>query len=127
VEATLDAARQTFPRGRVLAVFQPHLFSRTLDQADAFGNSLLGADLAVVTDVYPSREKPIPGVTGEMVVEAARRSGHRNVHYCPAWQDAPELLAGEVREGDVIVTLGAGDVNRLGQKLVAEKVEEKGG
>jgi UDP-N-acetylmuramate--alanine ligase len=124
VAATLDAARQTFPRGRVLAVFQPHLFSRTLDQADAFGGSLLGADLAVVTDVYPSREKPIPGVTGEMVVEAARRSGHRNVHYCPSWQDAPALLAGEVHEGDVIVTLGAGDVNRLGQRLVDD--EENG-
>lgn len=120
VAATLEAARQSFPRGRVLAVFQPHLFSRTLDQAEGFGNALLGADLAVVNDVYPSREQPIPGVTGELVVEAARRSGHRNVRYAPSWKDAPGILLENVREGDVIVTLGAGDVNRLGKQLVEE-------
>jgi UDP-N-acetylmuramate--alanine ligase len=121
VAATLEAARQTFPQGRVLAVFQPHLFSRTLDQADGFGRSLLGADLAVVTDVYPSREKPVAGVTGELVVEAARRHGHRNVHYCPQWQGVPPLLRDAVEAGDVVVTLGAGDVNRLAQQLVAEE------
>lgn len=120
VVATLEAARQSFPRGRVLAVFQPHLFSRTADQAEGFGHALMGADLAVVNDVYPSREEPIPGVTGELVVDAARRSGHRNVRYCPSWKDAPEILRENVREGDVIVTLGAGDVNRLGQQLVEE-------
>jgi UDP-N-acetylmuramate--alanine ligase len=121
VAATLQAARQTFPGGRVLAVFQPHLFSRTQDQADGFGSALLGADLAIVTDIYPSREKPIPGVTGEMVVEAARRSGHRDVHYCPSWKDAADLFRDQVKEGDVIITLGAGDVNRLTQALVAEE------
>jgi UDP-N-acetylmuramate--alanine ligase len=120
VEATLQAARQTFPGGRVFAVFQPHLFSRTQDQAEGFGRALLGADMAVVTDVYPSREQPIPGVTGELVVEAARRGGHHNVHYCPSWQDAPELLRGEVGAGDVVFTLGAGDVNRLAEALVQE-------
>ena len=120
VAATLEAARQSYPRGRVLAVFQPHLFSRTLDQAEGFGNALLGADLAVVNDVYPSREQPIPGVTGELVVEAARRSGHRNVHYSPSWKDSPAVLLENVKEGDVIVTLGAGDVNRLGKQLVEE-------
>jgi UDP-N-acetylmuramate--alanine ligase len=121
VAATLQAARQTFPQGRVFAVFQPHLFSRTQDQAEAFGGALLGADMAIVNDIYPSREQPIPGVTGEMVADAARRSGHRNVHYCPAWKDVPALLDGEVGPGDVLITLGAGDVNRLAQKLVEEK------
>ena len=120
VEATLQAARQTFPNGRVFAVFQPHLFSRTQDQAEGFGRALLGADMAVVTDVYPSREQPIPGVTGELVVEAARRGGHRNVHYVSSWKEAPELLRGEVGPGDVVFTLGAGDVNRLAQALVEE-------
>ncbi|HKI06500.1 MAG TPA: UDP-N-acetylmuramate--L-alanine ligase [Thermoanaerobaculia bacterium] len=122
VEATLQAARQTFPGGRVFAVFQPHLFSRTQDQAEAFGRALLGADMAVVTEVYPSREQPIPGVTGELVVEAARQAGHRNVHFCPAWKDAPPLLLrGEVAAGDVVITMGAGDVNRLTQLLVTEE------
>jgi len=123
VAATLQAARQSFPDGRVFAVFQPHLFSRTQDQADAFGSSLLRADLAVVTDVYPSREAPVPGVTGELVVNAARRSGHRNVHYCPAWKDAPELLQDEAGEGDVVITLGAGDVNRLAERLAREEAQ----
>jgi UDP-N-acetylmuramate--alanine ligase len=119
VEATLQAARQSFAGGRVFAVFQPHLYSRTQDQIEEFGRALLAADLVVVTDIYPSREKPIPGVTGELLVESARRHGHRNVHFCPAWKDAPALLD-EAGEGDVVITLGAGDVNRLGQSLVAE-------
>jgi UDP-N-acetylmuramate--alanine ligase len=121
VAATLQAARQSFPEGRVFAVFQPHLYSRTQDQAEDFGRALLGADRTVITDVYPSREKPIPGVTGELVVEAALRSGHRDVHYCPSWKDAPALLRGEVGPGDVVLTMGAGDINRLAQQLVEEK------
>jgi UDP-N-acetylmuramate--alanine ligase len=121
VAATLQAARQSFPDGRVFAVFQPHLFSRTQDQAEEFGRALLAADMTVITDVYPSREKPIPGVTGELVVDAALRSGHRNVHYCPAWKDAPALLRDEVGPGDVVLTMGAGDVNRLAQQLVEKK------
>jgi UDP-N-acetylmuramate--alanine ligase len=120
VVATLEAVRQTFPRGRVFAVFQPHLFSRTRDLAEELGGSLLGADMAVVSDVYPSREQPIPGVTGEMVVEAARERGHRNVVYCPRWSEAPALLQSEVHEGDVVVTLGAGDVYKLAHRLAAE-------
>ena len=120
VAATLDAARQTFPRARVHAVFQPHLFSRTRDLAEEFGNALLGADRAVVTDVYPSREAPLPGVTGELVVDAARRSGHRNVAYCRHWREVPPVLAAEVAPGDVVLTLGAGDINRLASQLVAE-------
>ncbi|HEV7516585.1 MAG TPA: UDP-N-acetylmuramate--L-alanine ligase, partial [Thermoanaerobaculia bacterium] len=99
VTATLDAARQSFPRGRLHVVFQPHLYSRTQDQAEGFGRALLLADRAVVTDVYASREAPVPGVTGELVVEAAQRSGHKNVHYCPDWHDAPALLAEGLAEG----------------------------
>ena len=123
VAATLDAARQTFPRARIHAVFQPHLFSRTRDLALEFGNALLGADRAVVTDVYPSREAPLPGVTGELVVDAARQSGHRNVFYCTHWRDVPPVLAAGVAPGDVVLTLGAGDINRLASALVAEAAE----
>ncbi len=118
VAATLEAARQSFPRGKVHAVFQPHLYSRTQDQAEAFGRALLAADRAVVTDIYPSREQPIPGVTAERVVEEAQKSGHRNVVYCPAWQDAGPLLASEVSAGDIVLTLGAGDIYKLGRQLV---------
>ncbi len=121
VAATLAAAREVRPAGRIHAVFQPHLFSRTRDQAAAFGKALLGADRVVVTDVYPSREAPIPGVSGELVVAAARASGHRRVEYCPDWHDAPEVLAPEVEAGDLVLTLGAGDVYKLARELASRE------
>jgi len=121
VAATLEAARQTFPKARLHVVFQPHLFSRTRDQAEAFGRALLAADRAVVTDVYASREAPLPGVTGELVTRAATTSGHRSVHYCRDWQDVPEILAAEVEPGDVVLTLGAGDIYKLARQLAAEE------
>lgn len=117
VAATLAAARTVFPDTRIHVVFQPHLFSRTRDQAEAFGRSLLGADHALVTSIYPSREKPIEGVTSQLVVEAAHLSGHRNVHAVEDLDQARERLEG-VEAGDVIITMGAGDVYRLAEKLV---------
>ncbi len=119
VAATLAAARQVFPRRALHAVFQPHLYSRTRDLASDFGRALLGADHVVVTEVYASREAPIEGVTGELVARAAREQGHGRVEYCPDWNDAVALLA-DVDEGDVVLTLGAGDIYRLAQRLVAE-------
>ena len=119
VAATLAAARQVYPRRRIHAVFQPHLYSRTRDLAADFGRALLAADRVVVTDVYASRERPIAGVTGELVAQAVRSAGHARVDYCPDWRDAPERLA-EVSEGDVVLTLGAGDIYRLGERLAAQ-------
>ena len=119
VAATLQAAREAFPTARVVAVFQPHLYSRTQQLAADFGRALLGADVAWVTDVYAAREEPIPGVTGELVVEAARASGHRNVRFCPDWRDLPAALAETLRAGDLLLTMGAGDVYKLGHSLVA--------
>jgi UDP-N-acetylmuramate--alanine ligase len=119
VAATLAAARQVYPRRTLHAVFQPHLYSRTRDLAADFGRALLGADHVVVTDVYASRERPIEGVSGELIARAARAAGHARVDSCASWRDAHALLA-EVGEGDVVLTLGAGDVYRLGQELVGE-------
>ena len=120
VAATLAAAREAFPAARIHAVFQPHLYSRTQQLAADFGRALLGADVAWVTDVYGSREEPLPGVTGELVVEAARDSGHRNVRFCRDWRDLPPALGDAVGEGDLLLTMGAGDVYKLGQALAAE-------
>ncbi len=120
VAATLAAARQVYPRRTLHAVFQPHLFSRTRDMATEFGRALLAADRVIVTDVYASREKPIPGVSGELVAQAARAAGHPRVDSCKSWQEARALLEG-VDEGDVVLTLGAGDVYRLGEQLAAEE------
>ena len=120
VAATLEAARQAFPKGKIHAVFQPHLFSRTRDLCDDFGRALMAADRAVVTGIYASREAPIEGVSGEDVVAAARLSGHRRASYCDDWHAAGDVLADGIEEGDVVLTLGAGDIYRLAVELAKE-------
>jgi UDP-N-acetylmuramate--alanine ligase len=120
VAATLTAAREAFPRASIHAVFQPHLFSRTRDQAEAFGRSLLAADRVLVTEIYPSRERPIEGVTSKLVIDAARRSGHRHVEAVADQATAIERLEAEVAPGDVVITLGAGDIYRLAEELVRQ-------
>jgi UDP-N-acetylmuramate--alanine ligase len=111
--ATLAAARQAFPGQRLVAVFQPHLYSRTREHGVAMGEALAAADVVVVTDVYGAREAAMPGVTGMLVADAALARG-AVVQYEPR----PERLAAEVtellREGDVVLTMGAGDITRLG-------------
>ncbi len=121
VAATLEAARSAFPGSRLWAVFQPHLYSRTRDQAEEFGRALLAADSAIVTDIYASREAALPGVSGRLVVDAARESGHRQVSFVDDWHDVPALLGAEAGAGDVILTLGAGDIYRLAEELVGEE------
>ena len=120
VTAALMAARQAAKNGKVHAIFQPHLYSRTQLLAEEFGRSLLAADHVLVADIYGSREPAAEGVTGELVVEAARASGHRNVHFCADWRNAPDALRPEVEEGDLVITLGAGDIYRLARNLVEE-------
>ena len=119
IAATLAAARQVYPERRLVALFQPHLYSRTRDFATEFGRSLLGADVAIVTDVYPSREKPLPGVTGQLVVRAAREAGHRNLMYVAEKKRVVERLERTLRPGDLFLTMGAGDVVKLGESWLA--------
>jgi len=120
VAATLQAARQAFPHARVVAVFQPHLFSRTQAFAREFGEVLLAADIAVVLPIYPAREQPIPGVTHELVVDAARALGHRHALPAASFDDALRILTDALRDGDVLLTLGAGNVVQLGERWLAE-------
>ncbi|HMB53599.1 MAG TPA: UDP-N-acetylmuramate--L-alanine ligase [Thermoanaerobaculia bacterium] len=127
VAATLEAARQAYPGTRVHAVFQPHLYSRTERLAAEFAAALLAADTALVTEIYRSREQPIEGVSGAMVVDEARSRGHRNALFCADWKAVTEALEERVGEGDLVLTLGAGDVYKLGLELVqsADGEEEK--
>jgi UDP-N-acetylmuramate--alanine ligase len=121
VAATIEAARTLEPR-RVIAVFQPHLYSRTARQAAEFGAALAAADEVVVLDVYPARERAedFPGVTGLLVAQAAAdAAGGRTVAWLPSFPAARELLTGRLREGDLVLTLGAGDVDELGRALVS--------
>ncbi len=115
--ATIAAARQAFPGRRLVAVFQPHLYSRTALHADAMGAALAGADLALVADVYGAREAPVAGVTGALVADAARGRGARVV-YQPDRASLAATVAEQARAGDVIVTMGAGDVTRVGRELL---------
>jgi UDP-N-acetylmuramate--alanine ligase len=119
VAATLQAARQAYPHARLVAVFQPHLFSRTQAFAREFGEVLLAADVAVVLPIYPAREQPIPGVTHALVVDAARTLGHPHVAAAASFDDALALLDGMLRPGDVLLTLGAGNVVQLGERWLA--------
>lgn len=121
IAATLSAARQVYRERRLVALFQPHLFSRTRDFAKEFGRALTACDLAVITDVYPSREKPIPGVTGEMVARAAREAGHKNVLYVPQKEKIVQELDRVLARGDLLVTMGAGDIGRIAEKFLAER------
>ncbi len=118
VQATLKAARNGWKDRRVVAVFQPHLYSRTRDLYQDFGSSFFDAEVCVITDVYPSREEPIEGVDGKLIADSAKEYGHRQVHYVENKQDLPEKLKEIVQAGDVIITMGAGDIYRYGEKFV---------
>lgn len=125
VVATLTAARVYAGEQRVVACFQPHLFTRTRDFAAEFGQALALADQVVVLGIYPAREDPIPGVTGELVADAAGELlGPERVRYVPSVADAPEVLARLVSSGDLVVTLGAGDVTVVGPAL-AQRLQER--
>ena len=117
IEATLKAAKDGFSR-RVVAVFQPHLYSRTRDFYAEFGGSFFQADVLVVTDVYPAREAPIQGVSGELIAKAAREKGHSNVHYVADKNNIPGELEKIVKPNDIVITLGAGDIYKYGEEFL---------
>jgi UDP-N-acetylmuramate--alanine ligase len=115
--ATLSAARQAFPGRRLVAVFQPHLYSRTAAHGQAMGQALAAADLVIVTEIYPAREQPIAGVSGQQVAEAAERAG-ADARFEPTRAQVGRTVYQALREGDVVLTLGAGDITRVAPELV---------
>jgi UDP-N-acetylmuramate--alanine ligase len=116
--AVIDAAR-TYAPARVVVCFQPHLYSRTAAAAHAFGGALAGADEVVVTEIYAARERPVAGVTAKLVVDAVseRRPG-MPLAYMPQLADAAGYLRARMRAGDLVLTVGAGDVRRVGDALL---------
>ncbi|MFJ2781901.1 UDP-N-acetylmuramate--L-alanine ligase [Kitasatospora sp. NPDC087315] len=118
--ADLEAIREGLDgAGRVLVVFQPHLFSRTQQLSEEMGQALALADASVVLDIYPAREDPVPGVTSELIIDAARRAG-AEVTAEHSFDAAPALLAGLARPGDLLLTMGAGDVTNLGPAILEQ-------
>lgn len=118
VAATVAAARGAFPGRRLVVAFQPHLFSRTRDFAREFAAALGEADAVYLCDIYPAREQPIPGVTASLIADPLAAAGRP-----PAWRggraDAVAALSDGVREGDVVITMGAGDITTVGPQLLA--------
>jgi UDP-N-acetylmuramate--alanine ligase len=119
IRVTLAGAKAGWRR-RVVCVFQPHLYSRTRDFYDDFGRAFFNANVLVVTDVYPAREEPIQGVSGELIANAAKEFGHKQVHYVPEKRDIPAFLMNAVRKGDIVITMGAGDIWKLGEEFVKQ-------
>lgn len=120
VQATLNAARKGWKDRRLIAVFQPHLYSRTQALYKDFGLSFFDAEVCVITDVYPSREDPIEGINGRLIAEAAKEYGHRQVHYVENKEELPVRLKEIVEPGDVVITMGAGDIYKYGEAFVKE-------
>jgi UDP-N-acetylmuramate--alanine ligase len=127
LSATLATARSTMPGdGRVIAVFQPHRYSRTRALYKEFGASFSSADAVLVTEVYGAGEMPQPGINGKLIVDAiCETRGHPEVYYMPQQDAIPAVLQNVSRKGDLVLTLGAGDISKAGEDLL-DILEEKG-
>jgi len=124
IEATLKAAKSGWRR-RIIAIFQPHLYSRTQAFYREFAQALQLADVVVLMNIYPAREKPIEGVSTKLIYDVLQAAGHPNIHLIEEKSTIPELIKSLYQKGDLIITLGAGDVFKLHQtlkNLINEKI-----
>ncbi|HLM55278.1 MAG TPA: cyanophycin synthetase, partial [Pyrinomonadaceae bacterium] len=128
IRATLVAAKLGSAGRRMVVLFQPHRYSRTADLLDEFARSFNNADVLMITDIYAASEDPIPGISAESLVEAVHRYGHKDARYVGSVDDAVRALMDEVRPGDMVITLGAGNVYRVGEQLpeLLKERESKG-
>ncbi|MFQ5457656.1 MAG: UDP-N-acetylmuramate--L-alanine ligase [Myxococcota bacterium] len=125
VRATLTAAKEGFGR-RTVVVFQPHRYTRTRDLLEEFYTAFNQADVLILTEIYPGGEEKIPGIGANLLYEGIRAHGHREVHFVPEREDIPALIARLAEPGDVVITMGAGDVWKVGEAYRA-RVAGKGG
>jgi UDP-N-acetylmuramate--alanine ligase len=116
VSAAIKAARAVVGEGRIITVFQPHLYSRTQLMAKEFAEALSASDEVVVLDIYAAREDPVPGVTGELI--SLEFSNQNQVHYVANWDDVPAVAAALAKPGDFIMTMGCGDIYRMVPELL---------
>lgn len=119
IQATLQAARNGWDR-RIVAVFQPHTFTRTQKFYKEFARAFDDADVVIVTDIYPSRELPIEGVDGRLISDNMIKFGHKNVFYIPNFDDIMAFLEDFVKENDMVITIGAGNIVRIADNLLTK-------
>jgi UDP-N-acetylmuramate--alanine ligase len=126
IAATLAAARAAYPGRRLVAVFQPHLYSRTRDFVEQFAEALRAADLVVLTEIYPAREAPIPGVTSGLIADHVRALTGEDAVLEMAKQELATKLPPHLRPGDVVLVMGAGDIGRSAHELADRLAGEAG-
>ena len=119
IKATLSAARIGAPNRRIVVLFQPHRYTRTNDLMDEFASAFNNADVLFITDIYAASETPIDGVSAEVLTGRIKSWGHKNAEYVGAVENAAEAMRTSVHEGDLVITLGAGSVNKVGDQLLA--------
>ena len=111
--ATLQGARDTFPDKRIVVVFQPHLYTRTRDQYETFAEVFANCDELLTLEIYKAREKPIPGISGKLIVDSAIARGHQNAKFVETKENALAVLTQDVRPGDLVLFMGAGDIWKM--------------
>lgn len=118
IKSTLQALRLGWPEYRIVAVFQPHRYSRTKLLLEYFGSAFIDADVVVVNDIYPANEIPIPNISGESIYNEIKKQQRDSVYYIPGKKETVSFLENMVKEGDIVVTMGAGDVWKTGVELM---------
>lgn len=124
IEAAIETARRSYDR-RLVVIFQPHRYTRTRDLHERFDRCFREADEVFITGIYAAGETPLPGVSGELIYRAALRGGARKVSYLPRREDLLAVLADHLRSGDLVLTLGAGDIWSMGDELLAARGEKR--
>lgn len=122
VAATLQGFRDAFPERRLIVAFQPHLFTRTRDHYEEFGSVFANCDVLLACDIYPARELPIEGVTGELVANSAKDRGHRDARFIGSVEKVVGILKEELTGNDIVVLMGAGNITKQGPRILEEVV-----
>ena len=120
VSATLKAIQNGWGEKRIIAIFQPHLFSRTKDFFEDFARSLMISDILIITEIYGAREKPISGISGELISNVARSIGHESVYWIKDKNKISNKILSLVKENDILITMGAGDIYKISDKILNE-------
>ncbi|MEA1985914.1 MAG: cyanophycin synthetase, partial [Candidatus Marinimicrobia bacterium] len=117
IEATLKSTKKSYPNRRIIAMFQPHLYSRTQDFYREFAKALLVADEIFIAKIYPAREKPIDGITSQLIADIVEKSGHKKIRYIKDFTELENEIASIIRENDILISLGAGTINMSLEKI----------